>query len=76
MLGRGNIEITQGGKRLALIVGEAPEVRPYFTMPAAAIQPASDQGPIHIVYQDLGSKRKDEATVPLAAGDFMLELKH
>lgn len=75
MLGGNNIEITQGGKRLALIVGEGPEVRPYFTMPAAAIQPAADQGPIHIVYQDLGSKRKGEATVPVVAGDFVLELK-
>lgn len=75
MLGGNNIEITQGGKRLALIVGEGQEVRPYFTMPAAAIQPAAGQGPIHIVYQDLGSKRKGEVTVPVVAGDFMLELK-
>jgi beta-lactamase regulating signal transducer with metallopeptidase domain len=75
VLGGSRIEITQNGKQLALIVGDGPEVRPYFTMPVTAFQPSANQGPLHIVYQDLGSKRKGEATVPLAAGDFMLELK-
>ncbi|MBL0211638.1 MAG: transglycosylase SLT domain-containing protein [Holophagaceae bacterium] len=74
MLGSSEIEITQGGKRLALIKGDAPEVRPYFTTPIAAIQPTAGQGPIRIVYRDLGSKHSCDATVPLAAGDFTLSL--
>ncbi len=75
MMGKGSFEVTQGGERLALLYIERPEQSPYFAMPAAAIQPMAGKGPLVIRIEDLGSKRKGQGTVPLAAGDFMLELQ-
>lgn len=75
MMGKGSLEITQGGERLALVYIEKPEQSPYFAMSAAAIQPLAGKGPLMIRIEDLGSKRKGAAMVPVVPGDFILELK-
>ncbi len=75
MMGKGSLEVLQGGERLALIYIDRPEQSPYFALPAAAIHPAAGKGPLSVAMEDLGSKRKATATLPLVAGDFQLEMK-
>ncbi len=47
---------------------------PRVSMPTFSFRALPGDGPLKLVFEDLGSKRKGEATVPLANGDFMLEL--
>ena len=48
---------------------------PYYFAPSVVMRAAPENGPLKIVFEDLGSNRKGEALVPVAPGDFMLELK-
>ena len=77
-------EVTQPGASLKVplihFMAGSDEASPSPSVPAISIptfifRALPENGPLKIVFEDLGSKRKGEATVPLAAGDFMLELK-
>jgi hypothetical protein len=57
------------------LVGERDELSPSFSTISADITAVPENGPLEIVFEDLGSKRKGKITVAVAAGDFMLELK-
>ena len=83
-LGNLKAEVTQPGASsktpLVSFMAGRDEIGPSSSMPTISIPtfafPAlPENGPLKIVFEDLGSKRKGEAAVPLAAGDFMMELK-
>jgi len=61
--------MTRGG------TGSPSSSMPTISIPTFAFPALPENGPLKIVFEDLGSKRKGEATVPVAPGDFMLELK-
>lgn len=84
VLGNQKVEVIQpgAGANLSLVnlIAGRTEMSPYYSMPTISaptfiFRALPENGPLKIVFEDLGSKRKGEATVPLAAGDFMLELK-
>ena len=84
VMGSQKAEVTQPGAgtntHLIDFMAGKSEVNSSYSMPAISIptfifRALPENGPLKIVFEDLGSKRKGEATVPVAAGDFMLELK-
>lgn len=84
VMGNQKAEVTQpgagGNPPLVNFIAGRTEMSPYYSMPTISVptfifHASPENGPLKIVFQDLGSKRKGEATVPLAAGDFVLELK-
>ena len=79
VMGSYRAEITQPGAGSGAypikISAARVEVSPSYSTPTIIFQAPPENGPLKIVFEDLGSKRKGETTVPVAAGDFMLELK-
>ena len=84
VMGNQKAEVTQPGtganaSLVNFIAGRtevsASDSMPRISMPTFIFRALPENGPLKIVFEDLGSKRKGETTVPVAAGDFMLELK-
>ncbi len=79
VMGKTKAEITQPSAspnaEPTRVLGAANEESPFYYRPTCRLVLSPGDGPIHIAFEDLNSHRKGEATVPVAAGDFMLELK-
>lgn len=79
VIGDFKAEIIQPGAGAAarpIRIGAARDPQgPYYSAPSVVLWSIPENGPLKIVFEDLGSRRKCEASVPLAVGDFMLELK-